>query len=308
MIHHSLVAQGLPNLKKGDRGAKNHGVRPTNRRPYHMTFPTSTPEVSQDSGTVRDMPVRQSATTTLAFVIAALLGAGCGTSTSGPAKKAASRTTTTTIRTAAGSTSTTTTFTPASQPPASSVQTTTTLAEVRTAAGPLVANGNGWTAQGLEGSVPPAGSCHYGHDGTWVLPDPACTPGSITPLVTSSNLSSTICRYGYSASVRPPESLTEPEKFALMQAYGDTGSPSQYEFDHLIPLELGGSSNLANLWPEPNQGSPSTFNSYASYGLNAKDGVESQSNYAVCDRGYPLALAQREMASDWVLAHQQMPN
>lgn len=273
-----------------------------------MALHTSTIEVSQESGTVRDMPLRQSATTTLAFVIAALLGAGCGASTSGPAKKAASRTTTTTIRTAPDTTSATSTIVSVSQPTASSVQTTTTLSVVKTAAGPLVANENGWTAQGLEGSVPPPGSCHYGYDGNWVLPDPACTPGSITPLVTSSNLSSTICRYGYSASVRPPESLTEPEKFALMQAYGDTGSPSQYEFDHLIPLELGGSSNLANLWPEPNQGSPSTFNSYANYGMNAKDGVESQSNYAVCDRGYPLALAQKEMATNWVLAHLQMPN
>ncbi len=93
-----------------------------------------------------------------------------------------------------------------------------------------------------------------------------------------------------------------------MQAYGASGSASNYEFDHLIPLELGGSSNLANLWPEPNQGAPSTFNSYSHYGQNAKDGVESQSNYAVCDRGYSLALAQQEMASNWVLAHQEMPN
>ena len=173
---------------------------------------------------------------------------------------------------------------------------------------PIVASGNGWSASGLEGKIPPAGGCHYRYFGKWVLPDPKCTPGSITPLVTTSNLSSTICRRGYSASVRPPVSLTEPAKYALMRAYGLTGSPSQYEFDHLIPLELGGSSNLANLWPEPNQGTPSELNPYSHYGLNAKDGVESQSNYAVCDKGYPLALAQQEMAQNWVLANQKMPN
>ena len=172
----------------------------------------------------------------------------------------------------------------------------------------MVADGNGWTQQGLEGQVPAPASCHYRYSGTWVLPDPHCTPGSITPLVTSANLGTTICKRGYSASVRPPLALTEPEKFAIMQAYGVSASASNYEFDHLIPLELGGSSNLANLWPEPNQGSPSTFNSYSHYGLNAKDGVEAQSNYAVCDRGYSLASAQKEMASNWVLAHQEMPN
>ena len=173
---------------------------------------------------------------------------------------------------------------------------------------PKVADGNGWSISGLEGQIPQAGSCHYRYVSKWVLPDPKCTPGSITPLVTSSNLSSTICRRGYSASVRPPLSLTEPAKYALMRAYGLTGSSSQYEFDHLIPLELGGSSNLANLWPEPNQGTPSELNPYSHYGLNAKDGVESQSNYAVCDKGYPLALAQQEMAQNWVLANQKMPN
>ena len=173
---------------------------------------------------------------------------------------------------------------------------------------PVVASENGWSASGLEGKIPPAGACHYRYFGKWVLPDPKCTPGSITPLVTSSNPSSTICRRGYSASVRPPVSLTEPAKYALMRAYGLTGSPSRYEFDHLIPLELGGSSNLANLWPEPNQGTPSELNPYSHYGLNAKDGVESQSNYAVCDKGYPLALAQQEMAQNWVLANQKMPN
>ena len=107
-----------------------------------------------------------------------------------------------------------------------------------------------------------------------MLPDPRCTPGSISPLVTATNLNKTICRDGYSASVRPPEQLTEPAKYALMAAYGVTGSPSDYEFDHLVPLELGGSSNIENLWPQPNQGSPSTFNRYSHYGLNAKDGVE----------------------------------
>jgi hypothetical protein len=34
--------------------------------------------------------------------------------------------------------------------------------------------------------------------------------------------------------------------------YGETGSPSGYEEDHYIPLELGGApKNPKNLWPEP---------------------------------------------------------
>jgi len=37
-----------------------------------------------------------------------------------------------------------------------------------------------------------------------------------------------------------------------MVLYGEAGSPSDYEEDHLIPLELGGApKNPKNLWPEP---------------------------------------------------------
>jgi hypothetical protein len=37
-----------------------------------------------------------------------------------------------------------------------------------------------------------------------------------------------------------------------MPLYGETGPPSAYEEDHLIPLELGGAPrNPKNLWPEP---------------------------------------------------------
>lgn len=40
------------------------------------------------------------------------------------------------------------------------------------------------------------------------LPDPACTPGAIDPAVTQANISSTICRSGYTSTVRPPASDT----------------------------------------------------------------------------------------------------
>jgi len=37
-----------------------------------------------------------------------------------------------------------------------------------------------------------------------------------------------------------------------MVLYGETGSPSGYEEDHFVPLELGGApKNPKNLWPEP---------------------------------------------------------
>ncbi len=37
-----------------------------------------------------------------------------------------------------------------------------------------------------------------------LLPDPSCTPGAIDPAVAQANIGSTICRTGYTDSVRPP--------------------------------------------------------------------------------------------------------
>ena len=75
-------------------------------------------------------------------------------------------------------------------------------------------------------------------------PDRGCTPGAIDPRVTQANLGQTICRRGgYTGSVRPPESYTEALKRSQIPAYGAYrgSSLSDYEEDHLVSLELGGS-------------------------------------------------------------------
>jgi hypothetical protein len=112
--------------------------------------------------------------------------------------------------------------------------------------------------------------------------------------VTQRNLAQTICHSGYSRSVRPPESVTEPEKLASMRAYGDRASARDYEYDHLISLELGGSPNSAeNLWPEPGA-SP-----------NHKDKLENRLHREVCAGQTTLASAQRQIATDWVAAYRR---
>lgn len=98
----------------------------------------------------------------------------------------------------------------------------------------------------------PADHCHARGHGLYSSPDPRCTPGALNPAVTQATIRQTICRSGWTASVRPPESITEPEKYASLAAYGDAGSVSAYEYDHFVPLELCGATNdPGNLWPEP---------------------------------------------------------
>ncbi|MGB0097700.1 MAG: hypothetical protein WBP81_34835, partial [Solirubrobacteraceae bacterium] len=133
------------------------------------------------------------------------------------------------------------------------------------------------------------GSCHAIGTGLYSRPDRTCTPGTLNPAVTQATIDRTICVEGWTTTVRPPESVTDQEKAASMAAYGDTGSPGDYEYDHFVPLELGGATNdPRNLWPESGA-SP-----------NPKDTVENELRQKVCDGQITLVEAQREIVTNWV--------
>jgi hypothetical protein len=137
-----------------------------------------------------------------------------------------------------------------------------------------------------------AGPCRARDNGR--LPDRRCTPGAVDPAVTQADIRSTICVSGYTENVRPPESQTETFKFDhAYPAYG-IASGTESELDHLVPLELGGANDAANLWPEV--GSLP----------NPKDSVENALNSAVCDGEVGLARAQRAIARNWETAESRL--
>ena len=146
---------------------------------------------------------------------------------------------------------------------------------------------------------PAAGACRARHRGLYSLPDPRCTPGALNPAVTQATIASTICRSGWTATVRPPESVSEPEKLANMRAYGlRTSSAFEYEYDHLVPLELGGATNdPRNLWPEPD------YTAREGFYLNPKDKLERALNRMVCNGAMSLSHAQLLSAREWVAAY-----
>ena len=184
--------------------------------------------------------------------------------------------------------------------PSTSSTTTREVSTTTASPGRRPAHGGKQTAGGLAYSTasaqtvqaqPPPGSCHSIGAGLYSRPDPHCTPGALNPAVTQATIEQTTCRDGWTDTVRPPESITEPEKQASMAAYRDTGPTSTYEYDHLVPLELGGAVNdPRNLWPEPGS-SP-----------NPKDAVEDELNREVCDGQLTLPQAQRAIATDWLTA------
>jgi hypothetical protein len=147
---------------------------------------------------------------------------------------------------------------------------------------------------------PPRGSCHAAGRGSYARPDARCTPGAANPAVRQATIASTICRSGWTSTVRPPVSVTEPEKLASMAAYGLSGSPSSYEYDHLVPLELGGAVNdPRNLWPEPDPAQRSGFY------RNVKDRLENALKRMVCRGAATLAQMQRVIATDWPAAYRR---
>jgi hypothetical protein len=121
------------------------------------------------------------------------------------------------------------------------------------------------------------------------LPDPKLTPGDVLDVTTGD-----ICVPGYSSKVRDvPESV----KNQAYQEYGITShQPGQYEVDHLISLELGGSNSIRNLWPESYTGD---------WNAHVKDKLENKLHSLVCDNQVDLKTAQREIATDWIAAYKK---
>ena len=115
-----------------------------------------------------------------------------------------------------------------------------------------------------------------------IVADAIRTPGVLNPDVTPATLATTICAHGWTRTVRPPTDYTNALKRRQMRAYGETGSPSDYQEDHLISLELGGNpTDPRNLWPEP-------------YPRAAEvDKLENELNDRLCSGAITLDEAQR---------------
>ena len=108
------------------------------------------------------------------------------------------------------------------------------------------------------------------------------TPGVLNPAVTQATIAATICRRGWTSTVRPPVEYTNTLKARGVRQYGLRGPPSAFQEDHLISLELGGDPlDPRNLWPEP-------------YPRAAEvDRIENDLNRRVCEGSLTLAEAQR---------------
>ena len=107
------------------------------------------------------------------------------------------------------------------------------------------------------------------------------TPGVLSPDVTQANIDTTICKHGWTKTIRPPSSYTNELKRKQMREYGVGGALGDYQEDHLISLELGGHpTDPRNLWPEPYPRASEV------------DSIENELNAKVCSGQMSLEVAQ----------------
>jgi hypothetical protein len=113
---------------------------------------------------------------------------------------------------------------------------------------------------------------------SWLL-----TPGVLNAAVSQATLHDTVCRSGWTRTIRPPTTYTNELKLEQLAQYHLRGPPSAYQEDHLISLELGGDpTDPRNLWPEPYPRA------------SAVDRIENDLNHRVCAGSLTLADAQRK--------------
>jgi hypothetical protein len=124
------------------------------------------------------------------------------------------------------------------------------------------------------------------------LPDPDCSPGAVFENADTS----TICHPGYTKTVRNVSTKLKQIVFAeygipYPQPFGS------FEVDHIIPLAIGGSNDIANLFPEAAAPTP---------GFREKDLVEVYLQQEACAGRIDLSSAQRQIAKDWLSIYQSM--
>jgi hypothetical protein len=116
------------------------------------------------------------------------------------------------------------------------------------------------------------------------LPDAKCTPGKV--MTTDRD---TICK----TSTKDRRKVTSDVHKEAFTEYGYSYPQARgaFEVDHLIPLELGGDNDIANLWAQPASPTP---------GFHEKDHVEDFLHKQYCAGLISLEQAQRQIATDWL--------
>jgi len=149
----------------------------------------------------------------------------------------------------------------------------------------------------LAWQLPEEGTCMTSIRNGYPLPDPRCTPGGINPSVTEEMLRDTNWRTGCIRNCQTSEALKHVTYrwYGIQKPRPNSGENQVCELDHLVPLELGGSDGLGNIWPQCGPNATVLEHRY----FKIKDRVENYLADEVKAGRVSLDAAQRGIASDW---------
>lgn len=124
------------------------------------------------------------------------------------------------------------------------------------------------------------------------LPTPSLTPGVTRPGVTAEDL----CPVAHTPALR---NVTSALKRQVYQSYGMPGGDHTgycrgkqgCEVDHLCSLELGGTNDAANLWPQSYDTSP--------WNAHVKDRLENNLHKRMCAGELTPQQACAALSGDW---------
>jgi hypothetical protein len=118
-------------------------------------------------------------------------------------------------------------------------------------------------------------------------PDSQLTPGATVPVTRDEVCSST--------STTAVSEIPVALKQKVLELYGLSPAQSDgYELDYLITPELGGATDVHNLWPEPYRNV---------WNARVKDQLEDRLHRLVCHGDVDLVTAQHDIATDWIAAY-----
>lgn len=131
------------------------------------------------------------------------------------------------------------------------------------------------------------------HVGTVSMyPNSELTPGKTNPILTQE----LICSKGFRTG--PYRKVTKAEKKQVFIRYGiPWENRGQYEVDHFISLELGGSNDIENLWPQAYEPIP---------GARQKDVTEDYLHKEMCGGKITQQQAQQAVLKDWYLIYVEL--
>jgi hypothetical protein len=122
-------------------------------------------------------------------------------------------------------------------------------------------------------------------------PNHRLTPGMVTNVSAQA-----LCAKQF--HTRDERHVTKSQANHVYEEYGIMSRrPREYEIDHLISLELGGSNDTRNLWPQSYVTTP--------WNAHVKDQLETRLHWMICHKRITLKQAQKEIAADWIACYKR---